>query len=102
MYASESSIRRDLTSLESKGLIKRSYGGAELITNFSNIISFSKRSHHNIEAKKSIAKNKKHLCNAEGELGCIGAFCLVRKAKKKTRRAMGDVLIGEFGIRGRA
>lgn len=56
LYASESSIRRDLTSLESKGLIKRSYGGAELITNFSNIISFSKRSHHNIEAKKSIAK----------------------------------------------
>lgn len=56
LYASESSIRRDLTSLENKGIIKRSYGGAELITNFSNVAAFSTRSHHNISAKKAIAK----------------------------------------------
>lgn len=56
LYASESSIRRDLTALENRGTIKRTYGGAELMTNFSNVISFDKRYHHNIEAKKVIAK----------------------------------------------
>ena len=56
LFASESSIRRDLTALENRGVVKRTYGGAELITNFSNVISFDKRFHHNIEAKKVIAK----------------------------------------------
>ena len=43
LYASESSIRRDLTALEKRGIVKRTYGGAELITNFSKLtcISFS-------------------------------------------------------------
>ena len=56
LYASESSIRRDLTVLENRGFIKRTYGGAELITNFSNVIAFNQRSHHSIDAKKIIAK----------------------------------------------
>lgn len=56
LYASESSIRRDLASLEGKGSVKRTYGGAELVTNFSSVLSFNKRLHHNIEAKKIIAK----------------------------------------------
>ena len=43
LFASESSIRRDLTALENRGVVKRTYGGAELITNFSKLtcISFS-------------------------------------------------------------
>lgn len=56
LYASESSIRRDLTILENRGIIKRTYGGAELVTNFSNVITFEKRAHHNTDAKKIIAK----------------------------------------------
>lgn len=56
LYASESSIRRDLTVLENRGIIKRTYGGAELITNFSNVISFNRRAHHSVDAKKIIAK----------------------------------------------
>lgn len=56
LFTSESSIRRDLTSLSNKGLVKRTYGGAELITNFSNISAFSIRSHYNADAKKIIAK----------------------------------------------
>ena len=56
LYASESSIRRDLTTLEHKGILKKTYGGAELITNYSNVVAFNKRAHHNIEAKKTIAK----------------------------------------------
>ena len=61
LYASESSIRRDLTALENKGLIKKTYGGAELVTNFSNVISFDKRYHHRVEAKKIIAKKASKL-----------------------------------------
>lgn len=56
LYASESSIRRDLTALENKGIIKRSYGGAELVTNFSRVTTFNTRSNHNTAAKKAIAK----------------------------------------------
>lgn len=56
LFASESSIRRDLTTLENRGIIRRTYGGAELITNFSNVITFEKRAYHNTEAKKIIAK----------------------------------------------
>ena len=56
LFASESSIRRDLTALANKGMIKKTYGGAEIVTNFSNVVDFSKRTHHNITAKKIIAK----------------------------------------------
>lgn len=56
LYASESSIRRDLTSLEKRGVIRRTHGGAELVTNFSTSIAFNQRAHHNIDAKKTIAK----------------------------------------------
>ena len=43
LYASESSIRRDLKALEARGLVKRSYGGAELENNYSNIVTFNYR-----------------------------------------------------------
>ena len=41
LYASESSIRRDLAALERRGAIRRKYGGAELVSNFANAIAFS-------------------------------------------------------------
>lgn len=56
LYASESSIRRDLSNLEKKGLAKRSYGGAELVLNAGNIAPFSQRALHNTSEKKIIAK----------------------------------------------
>ncbi len=56
LYTSESSIRRDLTSLEKQGLVSRSYGGVSLEKNSSQIIPFSTRAHHNIAAKKIMAK----------------------------------------------
>ena len=61
LYASESSIRRDLTSLEKKGIISRTYGGAELIKNFSSVKSFNKRFNHNRKAKQIIADKAKKL-----------------------------------------
>ena len=56
LYVSESSIRRDLSSLEHRGAVRRTYGGAELVSNFTNAVAFSRRSRHNIAAKKAIAK----------------------------------------------
>ena len=56
LYASPSSIRRDLAMLEKQGLVKRSYGGAELVKSNSQILPFSTRAHQNISAKKAIAR----------------------------------------------
>ena len=55
LFASESSIRRSLVSLEGKGIIKRNYGGCELNLNRSNAIAFAGRARHNVEAKRAIA-----------------------------------------------
>ncbi len=56
LYASESSIRRDLAALENRGLIKRTRGGAELLADYSGVVEFRKRTCHNVEAKKAIAE----------------------------------------------
>lgn len=56
LYASESSIRRDLKSLENCGLVKRSYGGATLVKKHSNIVTFNQRTQLNAHAKRLIAK----------------------------------------------
>lgn len=56
LYISESSIRRDLITLEKQGEIIRSYGGAELVKNSSQIIPFSTRAHHNVSAKQAMAR----------------------------------------------
>lgn len=61
LYTSESSIRRDLASLEKQGAVSRSYGGVELVKNDSNVIPFSTRAHHNISAKKIMAQKSSHL-----------------------------------------
>lgn len=63
MFASESSIRRDLKSLEAQGIVKRSYGGAVLHSNFSNIVTFNYRTQQNANAKKQIAKKAATLIN---------------------------------------
>lgn len=56
LFASESSIRRDLKALEKRGLVKRSYGGAALENNHSSIITFNHRTQQNVSAKREIAK----------------------------------------------
>lgn len=56
LFTSESSIRRDLTRLEDAGLIKRSYGGAELIPSNKKPLPFSTRAHNGISEKRIIAK----------------------------------------------
>ena len=56
VHISESSIRRDLAALEKKGLIHRSYGGAEPTHADSVNISFSTRMLVNQQKKKQIAQ----------------------------------------------
>lgn len=56
MNVSPSSIRRDLSGLESRGIVKRSYGGVELIKEGGRNIPFSMRIHENSAAKKKIAE----------------------------------------------
>lgn len=63
LFASESSIRRDLKVLEQRGMVKRSYGGAAIVTNFSGIVTFNSRTRHNATEKKEIATKAAALIN---------------------------------------
>ena len=55
LYISPSSVRRDLSDLERQHILKRSYGGARLITAKSNVVSFGARSYDFVPAKQAIA-----------------------------------------------
>lgn len=56
LFASPSSIRRDLTELENRGIVKRSYGGVELADDQSYVIPYSVRIDKNTAAKKIMAE----------------------------------------------
>ncbi len=56
LFISESSIRRDLSRLESKGYIKRNHGGAILLHSGDTVVPFGIRTFHNVKEKKLIAK----------------------------------------------
>lgn len=53
---SESTIRRDLCNLESKGLLERIHGGARSINYKSKELSFKEKSNKNIHEKDALAK----------------------------------------------
>ena len=67
LFASESSIRRDLKSLEERALVKRNYGGASLEKNFSSIVTFNNRTKQNAGAKREIAQKASSLIK-EGQI----------------------------------
>ncbi len=67
LYASEASIRRDLTYLEKQGFIRRRHGGAEDISSGSSIIPFSLRSYEHVNEKHMIAKKAARLVE-EGQV----------------------------------
>lgn len=56
LYISESSIRRDLESLEKNGFLKRSHGGAHIAYSGDLVVPFGVRAHKNTEAKQTMAK----------------------------------------------
>ena len=55
LFISPSSVRRDLSELERKHILKRSYGGARLIGAKSNVVTFGARSYDFVAAKQAIA-----------------------------------------------
>ena len=55
LFVSEATIRRDLTKLERTGLIRRTHGGAMLITGPEHEIPLSLRERANDDAKQNIA-----------------------------------------------
>lgn len=61
LFASESSIRRDLRALEARGQIRRSHGGAERNINPSGGIAFASRTGQNAEEKRAMAQIAKRL-----------------------------------------
>ena len=63
LYTSESTVRRALANLEEKGLVKRTYGGAEILENHSHAASFGARAYHNVDQKRDIARKAAQLVN---------------------------------------
>lgn len=55
LYASEATIRRDLTELERRGFIKRLHGGAALLDSANRELPLYVRQQQNATAKQSIA-----------------------------------------------
>ena len=72
LFASESSIRRDLSALEDAGLINRNYGGAELQNRSGYVLPFGTRAHNNIKEKREIAVKAAALIN-EGDVVFLDA-----------------------------
>lgn len=60
LYASEATIRRDLSKLEEEGKIKRTFGGAVLVNLLNKEIPLSLREHEHPEEKKIIASKAIH------------------------------------------
>ena len=56
MFISESSIRRDLTKLQSQGLVRRTHGGVSSVETVDRVLSLNSRMTKNIVGKKKIAK----------------------------------------------
>lgn len=55
LHISESSIRRDLLSLEAEGEIRRTYGGAEPTKGGARLIPYDLRAHQNEAQKRTVA-----------------------------------------------
>ena len=54
--ASVSSVRRDLTALETKGMLRRTHGGARLVNSRSDEFTFSTRDTHQLDEKEIIGR----------------------------------------------
>lgn len=69
---SESTIRRSLSDLEKKGLVKRKHGGAIIVERNNLTTSFTYRTHKNVLEKRKIALKAVRLIN-EGDVIFIDA-----------------------------
>lgn len=87
-YTSESTVRRQLTELENMGLIKRSYGGAEIKKDNLNI-PIELRLQKNHRAKDAIAKKASSLVYDNQTVFIDGSSTCLH---------MGQYLIGKNGL----
>ena len=55
LFTSESSIRRDLSAMESKGIVKRSYGGVELVEKSNHLPPLPQRQIYMQKEKRRLA-----------------------------------------------
>ena len=69
-YTSPSSIRRDLTKLQNMYFIKRTHGGANILSENNQAVPFNSRLAHNTVAKRKIAKKA-------GTLICDGQIIML-------------------------
>src|SRR6266446_1820687 len=54
--ASTSTVRRDLTALEDSGLVRRTHGGARIVTPKTDEFTFSARDTHQLAEKEAIGR----------------------------------------------
>ena len=88
MNVSSSSIRRDLADMESRGLVKRSYGGVELNAGVSRNVPFAMRIHENAAEKRSIAEKAVSLLHSGDVVfldGSSSAYFVARELVKLKR-----------------
>lgn len=87
LFTSEASIRRSLTVLEQRGIVRRSYGGVELLNGGNGIQPFTTRIHHNIPAKKEMAR-KAALLVKQGDIIFLdqssSAFFVANELKRRS------------------
>lgn len=57
LYVSEATLRRDLTKMEQKGLIKRTYGGAMIVESIANESSILIREQKQVSEKEKLPAN---------------------------------------------
>ena len=76
LYASEATVRRDLTELEKRGLVKRLHGGVVLLDGANRELPIAVREQQNVEAKREIAaKAAKYL--RDGQVIFLESFKLL-------------------------
>lgn len=86
-YTSPSSIRRDLTQLQNMCFIKRTHGGANILTETNQAIPFNNRLLKNITSKRKIAKKAASLfCDGQSVMldgSSTSGFLIPHLAKHK-------------------
>lgn len=86
LHISASSIRRDLATLEERGMVMRSYGGVELVISDNLNIPFAMRLQENSREKKKIAVKAAALVN-DGDVvfidGSTSGYYLIRELTEK-------------------
>lgn len=107
IHISPSSIRRDLARLEMKGMITRSYGGAEIKESLNKQIPFFLRSHKNTEEKLNVASKASSLVHpgdvifldsSTSTYFMLGFLKNIKDLTVITNSLAGMTLCSEYGI----